>query len=334
MFHFSGTRCRIAGYGATWLPDRVSLRGGRSEGMGQGHGHGNGSSRNERRVAIGAVLTGGFMTAEVVGGLVSGSLALIADAAHMLTDSVALVFAWAAFRIARRPASWRHSFGLERVQVLAALLNGVSLFAIAGWIVYEAVERYGQPVPILAGPMLVIALLGLLVNLLVFYILTTADRENLNIRGALLHVMGDLLGSVAAIVAALVIMWTGWLPIDPILSVLVSLLVLRSAWVVAKDAVHILLEGAPANLETEAVRADLVKSVDGVRDVHHIHAWSINQERPMITLNVRLVEGAVAAVVVAAIKQRLRERFGVGHATVEIDYEAAGDGASGPVTSD
>src|SRR3546814_19776829 len=131
-------------------------------------------------------------------GLISGSLALIADAAHMLTDSVALMFAWAAFRIARRPATWRHSFGLERVQVLAALLNGVSLFAIAGWIVYEAVERYGQPVPILAGPMLVIAILGLLVNLLVFYVLTTGDREHLNIRGAIRHRLGDLHGPGSA----------------------------------------------------------------------------------------------------------------------------------------
>lgn len=301
--------------------------------MGQEHSHGDGSTRNERRVAIGACLTGGFMAAEVVGGLVSGSLALIADAAHMLTDSIALVFAWAAFRIARRPASWRHSFGFERAQVLAALLNGISLFGIAGWIVYEAIERYGQPVPILAGPMLVIAILGLLVNLLVFYILTTADRENLNIRGAILHVMGDMLGSVAAIVAALVIMWTGWLPIDPILSVVVSLLVLRSAWVVAKDSLHILLEGAPAHLDPEAVRSDLVKTVDGVRDVHHIHAWSINQERPMITLNARLADGAAAGQVVAAIKARLHEGFGVGHATVEIDYGPAGDGASGSLTS-
>lgn len=292
--------------------------------MGQGHSHGGGSTTNERRVAIGACLTAGFMTAEIVGGLVSGSLALIADAAHMLTDSIALIFAWAAFRIARRPSTSRHSYGLERVQVLAALLNGLSLFGIAGWIVYEAIERYGQPVPILAGPMLVIAILGLLVNVVVFYILTTADRDNLNIRGAILHVMGDLLGSVAAIVAAVVIMWTGWLPIDPLLSVLVSILVLRSAWVVAKDAVHILLEGAPASLETEVIRADLIETIDGVRDVHHIHAWSINQERPMITLNARLAVGAIGPETVAAIKLRLQERFGVGHATVEVDYEGAG----------
>ena len=163
--------------------------------MGQGHGHSHGGSgsRNEQRVAIGACLTAGFMTAEVIGGLVSGSLALLADAAHMLTDSVALIFAWAAFRIARRPSTGRHSYGFHRVQVLAAFVNGVSLFGIAGWIVYEAFERYGQPTPILAEPMLVIAVLGLLVNVAVFYILTTADRDNLNIRGAIIHVMGDLL---------------------------------------------------------------------------------------------------------------------------------------------
>ena len=265
------------------------------------------------------------MVAEVAGGLISGSLALIADAAHMLTDSVALVFAWGAFRIARRPASWRYSFGFERVQVLAAFLNGLSLFGIAVWIVYEAWERYGRPVPILADTMLAVAILGLLVNVLVFYILSSADRENLNIRGAILHVMGDLLGSVAAIVAALVILWTGWLPIDPILSVVVALLVLRSAWVVAKDALHILLEGAPASLEPEVIRADLIEAVEGVREVEHIHAWSITQERPMITLNARLHEGAAAAQTVAAIKQRLHERFGVGHATVEVDFGSAAD---------
>jgi len=293
--------------------------------MAHGHSHGGGSTRNERRVALGACLTGAFMVAEVAGGLISGSLALIADAAHMLTDSVALVFAWGAFRIARRPASWRYSFGFERVQVLAAFLNGLSLFGIAVWIVYEAWERYGRPVPILADTMLAVAILGLLVNVLVFYILSSADRENLNIRGAILHVMGDLLGSVAAIVAAIVILWTGWLPIDPILSVVVALLVLRSAWVVAKDALHILLEGAPASLEPEVIRADLIEAVEGVREVEHIHAWSITQERPMITLNARLHEGAAAAQTVAAIKQRLHERFGVGHATVEVDFGSAAD---------
>ena len=292
--------------------------------MAQGHSHGGGAGRNERRVAIGACLTAGFMIAEIVGGLISGSLALIADAVHMLTDTVALAFAWAAFRIARRPATWRHSYGFDRVQVLAAFVNGASLFLIAGWIVFEAAQRYGQPVPILAGPMLVIAVLGLLVNMLVFFTLTTGDRDNLNIRGAILHVMGDMLGSVAAIVAALVILWTGWLPIDPILSVVVASLVLRSAWMVAKDAVHILLEGAPASLEPEAIRADLIEAVEGVREVDHIHAWSISQERPMITLNAHLSDGAAAAETVAAIKRRLQERFGGGHATVEADYGPTG----------
>lgn len=298
--------------------------------MGQGHGHDKGAGSNERRVAIGACLTAGFMIAEIAGGLASGSLALIADAAHMLTDAVALIFTWAAFRIARRPATWRHSYGFDRVQVLAAFLNGVSLFLIAGWIVVEAVQRYGEPVPILAGPMLAIAVAGLLVNLLVFYVLSTGDRGNLNIRGAILHVLGDLLGSVAAIVAALVVMWTGWLPIDPILSVLVAVLVLRSAWLVARDAMHILLEGTPAGLDPEAIRADLIETVDGVRDLGHIHAWSISQERPMITMSVRLHEGAAAARTVSAIKRRLRERFGVGHATVEVGIGPAAGTPGGP----
>ncbi|MGR3435747.1 MAG: cation diffusion facilitator family transporter, partial [Shimia sp.] len=198
----------------------------------------------ERAIAIAALLTGGFMGAEVVGGLVSGSLALLADAAHMLTDFASLVLAWLAFRLARRPADWKRTYGFDRFSVLAAFVNGLTLFAIAVWITWEAIGRLRDPHEVLGGLMLWVAVGGLAVNILAFWVLSRVEGDNLNVRAAALHVMGDLLGSVAAIAASLVIIWTGWTPIDPILSVLVVLLILRSAWAVVRESGHILLEGA------------------------------------------------------------------------------------------
>jgi len=195
---------------------------GHSHGHSHHHGHSHGGENNRSRVGFAAALTGLFMMAEIVGGLISGSLALLADAGHMLTDFAALAMAWGAFTIAKRPADWKHTFGYDRLAILVAFVNGLTLFLVAAWIVREAIERFHSPSEILAGPMLWVAIGGLVVNLLVFKILTGADQENLNIRGAVLHVLGDLLGSVAAIIAALVIMKTGWTPIDPLLSVLVA----------------------------------------------------------------------------------------------------------------
>ena len=185
---------------------------------------------NRNRVGIAAVLTGLFMFAEIAGGLLSGSLALLADAGHMLMDFAALAMAWGAFTIAKRPANWRLSYGYDRVSILAAFVNGLTLFLVALWIIWEAAHRFIEPGEILAGPMLWVAIAGLAVNLLVFGVLIGADQENLNIRGAVLHVMGDLLGSVAAIAAAIIILMTGWVLADPLLSVLVAVLILRSAW--------------------------------------------------------------------------------------------------------
>ena len=202
--------------------------------MGAGHDHGHGHAHNahagnERKIAFAAGLTGLFMLAEVVGGVVSGSLARIADAGHMLTDFASLILAWFAFRIARRPADWKRTYGFDRFSVLAAFVNGLSLFAIAAWIVYEAIRRLQQPGEILGGLMLWVAVAGLVINILAFVILTRGASDNLNVRAAALHVAGDLFGSVAAIVAALGIIFTGWTPIDPILSMLVVLIILRAA---------------------------------------------------------------------------------------------------------
>ncbi|WP_083507759.1 cation diffusion facilitator family transporter [Aureimonas frigidaquae] len=296
-----------------------------------GHSHGAGghdhlAGVNERRIAIAAVATGLFMVVEFFGGVIAGSLALIADAAHMLTDFAALGLGWFAFRLARRPQDLKRTFGYERFEVVVAFVNGLALFVIAIFIVVEAWRRMMTPEEVLAGPMLAVAVLGLIVNIAVFKVLHGAERENLNIRGALLHVLGDLLGSVAAIVAALVILATGWMPIDPILSVLVSLIVLVSAWRLVRDAGHVLLEGVPAHLSVDAIGPDLLRTVPGVIDVHHVHAWSITPRRSLVTLHARLAEGADPATVVPAIKLRLAEAFAIGHTTVEVETGPCADG--------
>ena len=190
---------------------------------GQEHGHGH-EHGNERRVLWALLLTVTFMAAELIGGLLAGSLALLADAGHMITDAGALFLAWHAFRVSRRPATPDRSYGHDRFQVLAALINGAALFVVALWIIFEAAGRLRSPVAVLGGPMLLVAALGLAVNIAAYCILHGAGQDNLNIKGALLHVLGDMLGSAAAIVAACVILLTGWTPIDPILSVLVALL--------------------------------------------------------------------------------------------------------------
>ncbi len=292
------------------------------------HNHGQvggGHVSNSRRIFWTLLLTGSFMLVEVVGGVISGSLALLADAAHMLVDTAALLFAWIAFWLSRRPADKVHTYGFHRFPVLAAFTNGITLIFIIGWIFIEAVGRFFNPVEVLAGPMLVVAVVGLVVNLVAFMLLHGADRDNLNVRGALLHVLGDMLGSAAAVVAALIIMITGWLPVDPLLSVLVGLLVLRSAWFLLKDSAHVLLEGVPEKLDVREIGRDLVSYIPVVEDVHHVHAWSLSQERSLLTLHARVVKGASPDQAIAQIRLRLAERFAIGHVTVQIELEGCTD---------
>ena len=297
------------------------------------HGHGH-AHANARAVGFAAILTGTFMVVEVIGGLLSGSLALLADAGHMATDFAALTLAWLAFHFARRPADASRTYGFDRLSVLAAFVNGLALFLVAGWIILEAARRLSDPQPVAGAIMLAVATAGLVVNLLAFWVLSRGDRDNLNLRAALLHVIGDLLGSVAAIAAALVILATGWTPIDPILSVLVALVILRAAWMVVRDSAHILLEGAPAGFDPAHVTADLIASVPGLRRVGHMHAWSISEERPMITLEAEPEPGTDPDAVRRAIKARLAAS-GFDHATVEIgSNDGAGHGRLPPAKGD
>jgi len=288
-------------------------------------GHSHSHTANERSVAIACLLTGGFMLAEIVGGVLSGSLALLADAGHMLTDFASLALAWLGFRLARRPADWRRTYGFDRFSVLVAFVNGIALFAIAAGIVLEAVRRLYQPVQVLGGVMLWVAAVGLAVNIGVFLILRTGDRHNLNIRAAVLHVIGDLLGSVAAVVASVVILATGWMPIDPLLSMFVALIILRSAWRVVAESGHILLEGSPPGFDTRALKNDIRAALPYVIDVHHVHAWSISEERPMVTLHANVAADTNSTMAVRDIKRMLALHFRITHATVEIEYGACVD---------
>jgi cobalt-zinc-cadmium efflux system protein len=272
----------------------------------------------ERRVLVALLLTGGFMVVEVAGSVVSGSLALLADAGHMLTDTAALGLAFVAIRAARTPENARHTFGRHRFQVLAALVNGGALFAITIWIALEAARRFLAPVEVMGDTMMVVAVLGLLVNLAAFLILK-GGGGNINIRGAALHAMGDLLGSVGAIVAAGVILVTGWMPIDPILSVLVCLLILRSAWSLVRESWNVLMERVPDGVEVDAIREALLADVPGLLDVHHIHIWSLTPEQPVATLHAMVSNDADRDGLLFQIKTLLRERFGLDHAAVQLE---------------
>jgi len=262
------------------------------------------------------------MVAEVVGGLLSGSLALLADAGHMLTDTAALGLSWYAFRATRRPATPERSYGHARFQVMAAFINGATLIGVAIWIVIEAAERLLDPVDILGSPMLAVAAAGLVVNVAAFLILRGGSRENLNVRGAALHVLGDLLGSVAAIAAALVILFTGWAPIDPILSVLVALLILRSAWVLVSNSWHVLMEGTPDWLDIPELSRSLTEAVPGVLDIHHVHAWMLVPDRPLITLHATISRDVEQNEILRALQDLLAERYHIAHATIQIEREA------------
>ncbi len=274
---------------------------------------------NKGRVLIAAVLTGGFMLAEVAGGIFTGSLALIADAGHMLTDSVALALAYVAYRMSERPGTSRMTYGFDRLKILVAYTNGLTVLAIALWIVLEAVQRVAAPPPILGLPMLTVAAIGLVVNIVVFAVLRGGDQDSLNLRGAILHVLGDLLGSVAAIAAALIILTTGWLPADPILSVLVAVLLVVSAWKLMRESGLILLEAAPTHVDRNAVAEDIAAHAEGVADIHHMHIWTLDGRQLMATLHARLAAGIDAEKGISAIKGRLRNVHGIAHATVEVE---------------
>ena len=293
------------------------------------HDHGDHShSGNRRRLLIALIITALFTVVEVIGGLITRSLALLADAGHMLTDSMALALAVFAFVISARPPDSQRSFGYHRMQIIAAFVNGLTLLAIVAWILIEAVRRLISPPEVMGETMLYVAIAGLLVNIVSFAILHGGDQDNLNMRGAALHVLSDLLGSVAAIAAALVIIYTGWMPVDPLLSIIVALLILRSALFIVRRSGHILLEGAPDWLDIDEMTERLKSAVPQIWDVHHVHVWGLTQERLILTMHIVLEGGEGNAVAtIRSVKSILASDYGIHHSTIEIETEVCADEA-------
>lgn len=244
--------------------------------MGHDHGHDHSHTANKKVLFISFLIITVYMIVEAIGGFLTNSLALLADAGHMLSDAISLGIALLAFKFGEKAADYSKTFGYRRFEILAAVLNGVTLIIIAGFIFYEAIGRFLNPPAVASTGMLVIAAIGLLVNILVAWIMMRgADVEdNLNMRGAYLHVISDMLGSIGAIVAALLIIFFGWGWADPLASVIVAALVLRSGYQVTKSGLHVLMEGTPKNVKMEEV-IQIIKNTEGIRGVHDLHVWSI-----------------------------------------------------------
>ena len=288
--------------------------------MASGHSHTAGPDRStsKRALRIALGLTAAFMLVEVVGGLISGSLALLADAAHMLSDAGSLALALVAIWLAEKPPTPRRSFGYKRAEILAALLNGVTLVVASLWIFYEAYDRLEEPPEVLGGPMLAVAVVGLAVNVAAALVLSRGGDESLNVSAALRHVLADLAGSVGVIVAAIVILVTGWREADPIIGALIGLLVLASAWPVLRDSIRVLLEQAPGGLDVTSVARSL-KAWPGVVDIHDLHVWTITSGFPALAVHVLVEEERDCHAARRELEAMLYERFEIDHTTIQVD---------------
>lgn len=274
------------------------------------HAHG-----SERTLLIGVLLTLGFSAVEAVGGWLAGSLALMSDAAHMLSDATALGLAALAARFARLPPSPRHSWGLVRAEVVAALVNGVFMLVVIGGIAWHALRRLREPAAVDSVTVIAIAALGMAVNLFIIWLLHRGE-QTLNVRGAMIHVIGDLLGSVAALGAGVVILLTGWTPIDPLLSFLICALVLFSSMRLLRDVLHVIMEGVPRHLELPEVGRAMAR-VDGVREVHDLHIWTVASGLNVLSAHVVIEDMTRWEMILEALRDLLRERYGLEHVTLQ-----------------
>jgi cobalt-zinc-cadmium efflux system protein len=283
------------------------------------HDHGSRRAGSKRRLALVLALTSGFMVVEIVGGLVADSLALLSDAGHMLSDNASLAVALVAFWLADRPATARRTFGYKRAEILAALANGVALVLISLWIFYESVDRFRDPPSVLGGWMLVIALLGLAVNVAAGLLLVRTRESNLNMEAAYRHVLADLAGSVGVLLAAVIILATGWLYADPLISVLIAVLILGSAWGVIRDSLDVLLEATPEGLDAEEVAARML-SLPHVVDVHDLHVWTITSGFPALAAHVLVEPGADCHAARRELERMIEGQYGIDHTTLQVDH--------------
>lgn len=296
--------------------------------MAHSHHHHPDHGDHEQLVRRAFLLIAGFMVIEVAGGLLANSLTLLADAGHMFLDASALGFSWYALRLSRRGHDHNLSYGYHRYQVLATFINGLTLLALVIWIAVEAWQRLRQPEGMLPIPALVVAVLGLAVNVVAFRWLHHG-HDNATVRSAALHVLGDMLGSVAAIAAATIVYFTGWPYADPLLALVILLILSRGAWRLVRDSTHILLEGVPEDLDLAAIRETLAARVPGVMEVHHLHAWALTEERPLLTLHAQVANGTPLGDVVVHIKAVLVEEFGIDHSTIQVEHGPCPDDEPG-----
>jgi cobalt-zinc-cadmium efflux system protein len=284
-------------------------------------------SRNRRLLWVVLLLNLGFLVAEVIGGFAFNSLALLADAAHMAADVTGLAIAMVAQGLITRPPSNSHSFGFQRAEVLGAAVNGLLLTATSVWIVVEAVRRLGDPPEVTGGGLLVIAVLGLAVNLGSAAVLARSRRDNLNMRGAFIHMMADAAGSVGVIIAAVAVLTVNATWVDPAMSILIALLVIWSAWGLLKDATRVLMEAVPRDLDPEQVEATLADT-EGVQEVHHLHLWNLSSDVSALSAHVVVAENPSvhdAQGVTDDIRRRLQDDHGIGHATIELECHPCDD---------
>jgi len=288
------------------------------------HSHDIKNTKEKKALTIVLALTACFMVVEAVSGFYTGSLALLSDAAHMLTDVFALSLAYFALWFASKPPTMSKTFGFYRGEILAAFLNGILLFVISGWIIFEAYERFRVPHPVKSLDMTIVAVIGLALNLGSAYILSRYQTANLNIKGALYHVISDALGSAGAVAAGVVMILTGWYYADSIISVLVSVLILRSAWMIIKESVHILLEGTPRGIDLKAVQNSIC-SHEGVLGVHDLHAWTLTQGFEALSAHLVVEDMGDSEKLIGEIKNHLSGQFHITHVTLQCETKECGD---------
>jgi cobalt-zinc-cadmium efflux system protein len=284
-----------------------------------GHHH-HGENANQKSLFFAFLLITAFMIVEFIGGIMSNSLALLSDAGHMLSDSASLFLSVLAMWLAAKPATSTKTYGYKRTEILAALINGITLFVISVYIFAEAYDRFFYPQPIASVSMMTIATIGLLVNIIAAWILLRGGdtSENLNVRSAFLHVLGDMLGSVGAIVAGLLIWMFGWTVADPIASVIVAVLILASAWRVIRDSVNVLMEGVPTGLNVDEMRNALL-AIEGVSDVHDLHVWTVTSSFPSLSCHIVVQNLSQSGNILRAANRMFKEQFHITHTTIQIE---------------
>lgn len=284
------------------------------------HHHGINREGNKKGLTIALIITFSIMIMEFVGGLITNSLALLSDAGHMLSDSSSLLLSLIAFWFAAKPPSANKTYGYYRFEILAAFFNGITLFVMAGWIIYEAYGRFFEPPTVSSGTMIWIASIGLIANLLSAYFLMKKGNveENVNVKSAYLHVIGDALGSLGAIVAGLVMLFFEWYIADPIISVIVALLILKSAWGVLKTTIHILMEGTPITIDQKKVK-EVLLSIEGVKDIHDLHIWTITSGLDSLTCHVLIKDGVDEQDILQQAIKQIETNFGITHTTIQVE---------------